>query len=254
MSHRNKAQRRAHAHAEMPPPNPQAGTDPLPWEGDPPPEAVLDQGGRRVRHDAFTARRKHQFLRALAKSGCIDDAARQTGVDRRTIYRHQEKEPEFLEHCRIAVRVSAVPVELTAWQRAVEGVEQEFACGGQVHIRRRYDSGLLRLLLQASNPKKFGPRPGFTRKRIMKFERKQMERDVRAENQRKLPKLADVQGSILSKLGSMADQRAREKLAAGWREHEGHWIPPGWGPLPGHGPDDAGAGRVEGADTPRETM
>jgi hypothetical protein len=77
--------------------------------------------------------------------------------------------------------MSATPVELTAWQRAVEGVEQEFACGGQVHVRRRYDGGLLRLLLQASNPKKYGPRPGFKRKRILKHERKQMEREIREE-------------------------------------------------------------------------
>jgi hypothetical protein len=48
-------------------------------------------------------------------------------------------------------------------------------------LLRRYDGGLLRLLLQASNPKKYGPRPGFKRKRILKHERKQMEREIREE-------------------------------------------------------------------------
>jgi hypothetical protein len=254
MSHRNTPPRRAHARAATPPPNSDPATDPLPWEGDPPPEEERDGEGRRIRHDAFTPRRKHAFLQALVKAGTIGDAARAVGINPRTIYRHQEMDPEFLEHCRVAVRMSAVPIELTAWQRAVEGVEQEFACGGQVHVRRRYDAGLLRLLLQASNPKKFGPRPGFTRKRIMKHERKQMLREVRAENQLKVPKLEDVQDSIRAKVEAIIAHRAQDQLAAGWRQHDGHWIPPGWGPLPGHRPDDAGAGRGEGGDTPRETM
>lgn len=78
--------------------------------------------------------------------------------------------------------MSATPLELTAWSRAVEAVEQEFACGGQVHVRRRYVSGLLRLLLQGANPKKYGSRPGFKRERLLKAERKEMEREVRADS------------------------------------------------------------------------
>jgi hypothetical protein len=255
MKHRNKPRRRAHASATPQRPQHEAAADaPLPWDCDPPPEEERGADGRRIRHDAFTARRKHEFLRALIKHGTVDDAARAVGVDRRTVYRHQEKEPEFLEYCRIAVRMSAAPIELTAWQRAVEGVEQEFACGGQVHVRRRYDAGLLRLLLQASNPKKYGPRPGFTRKRLMKHEREQILREVRAENQLKVPKLEDVQSSIRAKVEAIAAHGAREKLAAGWRKHEGHWIPPGWGPLAGHRPDGTSTGDAEGGETPRETM
>ena len=71
------------------------GDEPLPWEGDPPPEEARDEHGRRVRHDAFTARRKHCFLQALVKSGTVEDAARAVGVDPRTVYRHQEKDPAF---------------------------------------------------------------------------------------------------------------------------------------------------------------
>jgi hypothetical protein len=85
-------------------------------------------------HDAFTARRKHDFLRALVKSGTIEDAARAVGVNPRTVYRHQQGDPLFFDHCRIALRMAATPLEITAWQRAVEGVEQEFACGGQIHV------------------------------------------------------------------------------------------------------------------------
>ena len=223
-------------HPHLPEPSPEAdGDEPLPWEGDPPPEEARGPDGRRVRHDAFTARRKHEFLRALVKSGTIEDAARAAGVDPRTVYRHQEKDAAFAEYCRLALRMAAVPIELTAWQRAVEGVEQEFACGGQIHVRRRYDPGLLRLLLQGSNPKKYGPRPGFTRKRLMRHERKQLEREVRAENMLKVPTLESVRESIAAKVRAITGHRHAERLADGWTQTaEGRWIPPGYVFVPGH--------------------
>jgi hypothetical protein len=138
---------------------------PFPWDADPPPE---DPDAPRERHDAFTEARKSVFLRALVKTGCITDAARLTGISPRTVYRHQQDDPDFFENCRAAIRISGTPAEISAWKRAVEGVEQEFACGGQVHVRRRYSDNLLRLLLQGSNPKKYGPHPGFKRKHVLK--------------------------------------------------------------------------------------
>jgi hypothetical protein len=241
-------------HRKQPRPatSPDGGENPLPWETDPPPAEERGADGRRVRHDAFTPRRKHEFLGKLAKSGTIEDAARAVGVDPRTVYRHQEKDPEFLEHCRIALRMSATPIELTAWQRAVEGVEQEFACGGQVHVRRRYDAGLLRLLLQASNPKKFGPRPGFTRKRLLRQERKQMEREIHAEIRARQPSRETLLASIRGKLQAIARHRDQNRLEEGWTLLEdGHWIPPGYGPLPGTG---GAPSTGEAGEGPRETM
>jgi hypothetical protein len=148
-----------------------------PWDADAPEE----EDSVRQRHDAFTAKRKREFLRALAKTGCIADACRLTGVAKRTVYNHQGQDAEFLRYCALALRMCETPLELTAWQRAVEGVEEEYAVAGKVMRRTRYDASLLRLLLQASNPKKYGPRPGFSRKRVLKHERKQMEREIRAE-------------------------------------------------------------------------
>lgn len=254
---------RSHAmnrHQDEPPHTPPDEAEaPLPWEGDPPPEQARDARGRRVRHDAFTARRRHEFLSALAKTGTVEDAARAVRVDPRTVYRHQEKDPAFLGHCQLALRMSAVPIELTAWQRAVEGVEQEFACGGQIHIRRRYDAGLLRLLLQGSNPKKYGPRPGFGRKRILRHERKQIEREVRAEidSQARLDDEAvkeELKRSLTSVWKRLRAEKAQKKLAAGWTETpDGDWIPPGYGPLP-QPEDSAAAQDAEGGETPRMTM
>lgn len=211
-----------------------------PWDEPPPGEP--DDTPRR-RHDAFTEARKCAFLQALVKTGCILDACRLTGTPPRTVYRHQESDPRFFDHCQAALRMSGTPVELTAWQRAVEGVEQEFCVAGEVRVRRRYDSNLLRLLLQGSNPKKYGPRPGFKRKRLLRFERRQMEREVRAEiaDETKpfsfedsivaLDKALDAFGA---RRGILSDE---QRLAAGWtRTPEDHWIPPGYGPIEGWTP------------------
>ncbi len=227
---------------------------PFPWDAESAPD---DPDAPRERHDAFTEAKKCVYLRALVKTGCILDACRLTGVNPRTVYRHQENDPGFSDNCRVALRISATPVEITAWRRAVEGVEQEFACGGQVHVRRRYSDGLLRLLLQGSNPKKYGPNPGFKRKQLLKQERKQIEREVRAELEAGLrPRtLDDVRESILRKMEAIARHREPEKLAAGWtKSAEGDWIPPGyaWVGLPEGGGEP---GAEEAADgTPRDSV
>ncbi|HWT13222.1 MAG TPA: hypothetical protein VN231_10755 [Allosphingosinicella sp.] len=227
---------------------------PFPWD-DPPPDPAADPDAPRQRHDAFTEARKAQFLRALVKTGCILDACRLSGTAPRTVYRHQESDPRFDDHVRAALRMAATPVEITAWQRAVEGVEQPFACGGEIHVRRRYSDGLLRLLLQGSNPKKYGTRPGFTRKRLLEHERKRMERRIRAELEESLrPRTLDeTRESILTKLAAIEGQRAPERLAAGWtKTPDGHWIPPGYGPLPGG--SAAPDGEEPGPDTPRDSL
>lgn len=242
-------------------PAPEAGGEsgdhpegPFPWDAEPPPE---DPDAPRQRHDAFTEARKSVFLRALVKTGCITDAAQLTGISPRTIYRHQEDDPDFFENCRAALRISGTPAEITAWKRAVEGVEQEFACGGQVHVRRRYSDNLLRLLLQGSNPKKYGPHPGFKRKRLLKHERKQMEREIRAElaAERKPVSFDRAMELLDDRLEKMDVDGQMARYAPGWtKTADGHWIPPGYGPIPGwQGADGAGAQSNEGG-TPRDSM
>jgi len=204
------------------------------------------------------------LLRALVKTGCILDACRLTGVAPRTLYRHQERDPAFAENCRVAIRMSATPVEISAWQRAIEGVEQEFACGGQVHVRRRYDSSLLRLLLQGSNPRKYGARPGFKRKHLLKHERKRIEREVRAEHAERLKgrPIDEVTQSIIRKVEAIKRHKEPARLAAGWTKSvDGHWVPPGfaWAGLPEDAPPPAEPGPAAdgaeaGEDTPRDSM
>lgn len=256
------------------PPSPEAGGQPgepaaaghpdaerYPWERDPPPP---DPDAPRERHDAFTEARKSDYLRALVKTGCIQDACRLTGVSPRTVYRHQQNDPDFFEHCRIALRVAGTPAELTAWSRAVEGVEQPFACGGEVHVRRRYSDSLLRLILQGSNPKKYGPRPGFRRKRLLKYERKQMELEIRAELAAKNKRWSfdEAIEAVSDKLEKMDIDGLMGRHSPGWtKTADGHWIPPGYGPIPGWQPPagsntEGGAGEepAAGEGTPRDSV
>jgi hypothetical protein len=234
---------------------------PFPWDEPEDPDAPSANAGAeegpRQRHDAFTEARKSAFLKALVKTGCIIDAARKIGINPRTIYRHQQDQPTFHDHCMLALRMSATPVELTAWQRAVDGVEQEFAVGGQVHVRRRYDAGLLRLLLQGSNPKKYGPRPGFKRKRLLKHERKAIEREVRADIEMRMeePSIEEVTASIIRKIDAIERHEEPAKLAAGWtKSPDGHWIPPGYGPLPGYVAPNPGGEGAGGEEPPCDSM
>ncbi len=239
------AKAEALAKAEAP-----AEDGPFPWDAELPPD---DPDAPRQRHDAFTEAKKSVYLRALVKTGCILDACRLTGISPRTVYRHQENDPAFFENCRLALRISGTPAEITAWQRAVEGVEQPFACGGEVHVRRRYSDGLLRLLLQGSNPKKYGPNPGFRRKRLLKHERKQMEREVRAEIAAKRMSFDESIALLDRKLRHM--EVPEEELAAGWtKSANGHWIPPGyaWVGLP-EGSGEPGEEGAEGG-TPRDSV
>lgn len=224
---------------------------PYPWEAE---EAPDDPDAPRQRHDAFTAAKKTRFLSFLVKEGCIVAAARRTGISARTVYRHQESDAQFARWCGLALGMAGTPLELTAWQRAVEGVEEPFACGGQVHYRRRYSESLLRLLLQASNPKKYGPRPGFSRKRLMKHEKKRMAREIRAELEEtmQLPSPEAVRASIVRKVAAVRRHHEAERRAAGWTQTpEGHWIPPGYAPIPGWQPASAAAGPSASAERPK---
>jgi hypothetical protein len=230
--------------------------EPYPWDEPPPdaPDDPADPDAARQRHDAFTEARKCAFLKALVKTGCILDACRLVGPSPRTVYRHQESDPRFLRHCQLALKMSGAPVELTAWERAVEGVEEEIAVGGKMVSRRRYSENLLRLLLQGSNPKKYGPRPGFKRKRLLRHERKQMKREIEAELEakRKLSErpVGDAIQSILTKIDAIERHEEPLKLAAGWtRSADGHWVPPGYAPIPGWVPPPAPDG-----ETPRDSM
>lgn len=185
---------------------------------------------RPKRHDSFEGKRRRVFLGALAKSGCVRDAAKAAGVAPATVYRHQARDAEFARQCSMALDMAGDDIELHAWERGVVGIEEDvIAYGKVVGTRIKRSDMMLKLLLQGCKPHKYGPRAGFTRKRLAKAYREEIEREVREEW-----RLIDKQRTsaeierLTRDLTLMAERRNRKKIEAGWIQYGDGWIPPGW--------------------------
>lgn len=136
------------------------------------------------KRDGFTPAKKAKAIEALGKYGNVTDAARVAGISDTTFYRHLNKDPDFARLCDLARAKASRPLETLAWQRATEGAPETIIRGGEVvQIKVKPSDSLMRLLLQASNPKKYGrlSRGGATRRQIERKLRKAIEAEIRAE-------------------------------------------------------------------------
>jgi hypothetical protein len=110
----------------------------------------------RQRHDGFTPKKQRKFFKALAKTGCLSDAARKAGISRNTVRRHRLKWPEFEAKVQGAL-MAGTELEAIAWQRAIEGVPEIVIRDGKIAwIKIKPSDAILRLLLQGANPRKYG--------------------------------------------------------------------------------------------------
>lgn len=127
-----------------------------------------------TRHDGFTPKRRRKFIKTLRKTGCVRDACRKAGVSDSAAYKARRRDPEFRAAWATALCKAGGDLEVLAWQRAVEGVEEDVVAYGKViGHRRKHDAHLFRMLLKASNPGRYGGQ-GFG-------SRKAMEKKIRAE-------------------------------------------------------------------------
>ncbi len=112
-----------------------------------------------ARHDGFGAERKTLFLTALRQGASVLHACALVGVSNRTAYNHRRRDLAFAEAWRLARGAHKLPLELIAWQRAVEGVEEQvWRYGKPSHVRTHHSDSLLRLLLAGEQPGKYGRR------------------------------------------------------------------------------------------------
>lgn len=159
------------------------------------------------RRDGFTPAKKAAAVEAMAKYGNVTDAARAAGVSDTTFYRHLDKDADFARLCEIARSQASQPLETLAWQRATEGAPEKTIRNGEVvQIKVKPSDAMMRLLLQASNPKKYGrlSRGGPTRKQIERKLRSKIEAEVRAK----------VQGELVA-----SDEEVREALIRALKWH-----------------------------------
>lgn len=107
----------------------------------------------------YREQRKQKFLRALAECGVITDAAKVAGVERKTVYRWREQDPDFAKAWDEAEQEAADKLEREAIRRAVEGVEEPvFHQGKIVGYVRKYSDTLLIFLLKGYKPERYKER------------------------------------------------------------------------------------------------
>ena len=113
--------------------------------------------GGSARDDGFGEERKRLFLTALRHGYPVLAACRLVGISNRTAYNHRRDDPGFARDWELARRMAKLPLELLAFERAVDGVEEPvYAYGKLSHVRIRHSDSLLVALLAAENPEKYG--------------------------------------------------------------------------------------------------
>ncbi|MEA3010190.1 MAG: hypothetical protein QOJ91_1882 [Sphingomonadales bacterium] len=177
------------------------------------------------KRDGFTPAKKAKAIEALGKYGNVTDAARVSGVSDTTFYRHLNKDPDFARSCELARERAAKPIETLAWQRATEGAPETIIRNGEVvQVKVKPSDAVLRLLLQASDPKKYGrlSRGGASRRQIEKKLRKTIEAETRERMKRELVASdEEVKEALFKALRAHGIRVRAEQSAAAAKEAEG---------------------------------
>ncbi|HYG48552.1 MAG TPA: hypothetical protein VD846_11505 [Allosphingosinicella sp.] len=159
------------------------------------------------KRDGFTPEKKARALEALETYGNVSDACRVAGISDTTFYRHLNRDPDFAKLCEMTRAKAARPLETLAWQRATEGTPETIIRNGEVvQIKVKPSDSMMRLLLQAANPKKYGrmSRGGASRRQIEKKLRKTIEAETRERMKSELV---------------ASDEEVREALVGALRAH-----------------------------------
>ncbi len=113
------------------------------------------------RSDGFGEEKKLYFLAALRHGYTVLAACGLAGISNRTAYNHRRDDPNFARDWALARRMYALPLELAAFERTVDGVKEPvYAYGKFSHVRVRRSDSLLAALLAAEKPEKFGRTAG----------------------------------------------------------------------------------------------
>ena len=183
------------------------------------------RSGVSARVDGFTPEKRRCFVAALQQTGCLADAARAARVSTETARRWRRKDAEFARQCAAASAAAAAPLEMIAWQRAVIGAEEKVIRDGVVvQIKVKPSDAMLRLLLQAADPDKYGRMSpgGETRQQI----EARVRREIAAEEESPEEALA----TFLAKLEEI-EARPDPCPEGWWVGPGGRFIPDGWGPV-----------------------
>lgn len=136
-----------------------------------------EEGGR---DDGFDGAKKRLFLLALRRGETVSAACELVGISRTTAYNHRERDADFAHFWKLARSMATLPLELVAWERGVVGVEEPvYTYGKYTYSRVRRSDPILRKLLEAEDPDKYGR--SVTKERLTRAEKTRIEREVQAE-------------------------------------------------------------------------
>jgi len=194
----------------------------------------------RERHDGFTPPKQKIFLQTLRETGCVRDACRVAGITSTSAYRTRRKLPEFARQWDSALAMAAGDLEAIAFRRAVEGTEQKVIRNGVVvQTTIKQSDSMLRLIVEGSNPAKYGRR-GTVARQLGKKEDEKLRDEIRAEIIAELTseeQMAERRESILRKLDGFRRQAIREGRY--FQPYpDGPLIPTGWRPPEGYAPGE----------------
>lgn len=110
---------------------------------------------RRARGVAFDDAAKVKFLELLRMSGKIVIACRESGVDRRTVLRHREKDAEFEVACDLMLELHAKDIVQRLEDQAMEGFHNDVfnaKTGEIIGTKITYETPLRVALLKRFDP------------------------------------------------------------------------------------------------------
>lgn len=107
----------------------------------------------RERQDGCTEERRAVFLKELARTGCVSDAARAAGVSATSFRRTAKRMPAFATAWKRALRMAQKKIDYVAYDRAVRGARVPVIHQGEIKgwYRKPSDSVLRTLYLQGDN-------------------------------------------------------------------------------------------------------
>lgn len=113
----------------------------------------------RFRHDGWTPERQENFIRALAESGCVEEAARRVGMSASGAYtlRARPEAQSFRLAWEAALDMAMPRMSDAATSRAIHGVPvPHYYKGELIGEHRRYDERLVMWLLRYRDPVRYG--------------------------------------------------------------------------------------------------
>ena len=107
----------------------------------------------------FDDERRAIFLHVLEQHGQTAKAARAAGVSATTAYDHRNRDKDFNEAWAEALEHFRDRLEVEAYRRAVDGVDEPvYQQGMEVGVVRRFSDSLLTLLLKGHRPERYRER------------------------------------------------------------------------------------------------